>query len=160
MGHAVWVSIYDCHYKKTEEKQECLEQIMEISKHIKKNHLCPVLRIVQVRLRWNCTEAILGKLKSPPTSSALCCQPSWVDTNCSLGPGLDSPLRFWPTAKTSKTHRKQWWAPFSRLRFTFPSVPDASPHLPTLSIMVRWLSSSKALPYKNMFFLCISTTKM
>lgn len=64
----------------------------------------------------------LGKLKPPPTSSALCCQPSWVDTNCSLGPGLDSPLRFWPIARRSKTCGEQWWASFSQPRFTFPRM--------------------------------------
>lgn len=37
----------------------------------------------------------LWRVKAPPphTSFALCCQPSWVNTNRSLRPILDSPLR-------------------------------------------------------------------
>lgn len=70
----------------------------------------------------------LEKLEPPPTSSALCCQPSWVDTNRSLGPGLDSPLRFWPTAGRSKTHAEQWWASFSQPRFTFSGCTATPAH--------------------------------
>lgn len=55
----------------------------------------------------------LKKQDPPPPSLtmafALCCQPSCFDTNRSLGPSLDSPLRFWPKAERSKTHREQWW---------------------------------------------------
>lgn len=68
------------------------------------------------------------RLKAPPTSSACRCQPSGVNTNCSLGPGVDSPLMFRPTTGRSKTCREQWRASFSHPRFTFPRYSATPAH--------------------------------
>jgi len=76
----------------------------------------------------------VGNPRPPPTSSALCCQPLWVDTNRSLGPIPDSPLSFWPNTGRSKSHREQWWPRHGSLSL------DAPAHLPTLSVTLRWWS--------------------